>query len=174
MCYPRFCWQVPDINSLEQRMMNLWKNQARKFLSRRQQDVRDQCQEYMTSTRLMCQCVCLSVCLSGVMVSQCLSGVGVKWLVYNDNIGRLNDIKTVLSGSYMLLLCWCFADLMFSWKYPWRPLSFQIMQMLTWHPLRLMRDREELQRERHAGKTTTLHGNILFLIEKQEYRCSCT
>nr|XP_022293371.1 PAX3- and PAX7-binding protein 1-like isoform X2 [Crassostrea virginica] len=41
--------KVPDINSLEQRMMNLWKNQARKFLSRRQQDVRDQCQEYMTN-----------------------------------------------------------------------------------------------------------------------------
>lgn len=31
-------------------MTNLWKTQARKFLSRRQQDVRDQCQEYMTST----------------------------------------------------------------------------------------------------------------------------
>ncbi|XP_056016602.1 PAX3- and PAX7-binding protein 1-like isoform X2 [Ostrea edulis] len=41
--------KVPEINNLEQRMLNLWKNQARKFLSRRQQDVRDQCQEYMTS-----------------------------------------------------------------------------------------------------------------------------
>ncbi|XP_062609801.1 PAX3- and PAX7-binding protein 1-like [Saccostrea cucullata] len=42
--------KVPEIDNLEQRMLTLWLNRARKLVSRRQQDVRDQCQEYMTST----------------------------------------------------------------------------------------------------------------------------
>ncbi|KAJ8315152.1 hypothetical protein KUTeg_007302 [Tegillarca granosa] len=41
--------KVPTINDLETRMNNLLKNQAQKLVSRRQQDVRDQCQDYMTS-----------------------------------------------------------------------------------------------------------------------------
>ncbi|XP_061176803.1 PAX3- and PAX7-binding protein 1-like [Saccostrea echinata] len=41
--------KVPEIDNLEQRMLTLWRNRARKLVSRRQQDVRDQCQEYMTS-----------------------------------------------------------------------------------------------------------------------------
>ncbi|KAL5009833.1 hypothetical protein ScPMuIL_012138 [Solemya velum] len=41
--------KVPTINDLETRMWNLLKNRSQKMTNRRQQDVRDQCQAYMTS-----------------------------------------------------------------------------------------------------------------------------
>ncbi|XP_041351810.1 PAX3- and PAX7-binding protein 1-like [Gigantopelta aegis] len=41
--------KVPIINDLELRLFNLMKTRADKLLQRRQQDVRDQCQDYMTS-----------------------------------------------------------------------------------------------------------------------------
>lgn len=44
--------QVPSINELEQRMQNLLRSRATRLLQRRQQDVRDQCQDYMTSRYL--------------------------------------------------------------------------------------------------------------------------
>ncbi|XP_052809923.1 PAX3- and PAX7-binding protein 1-like [Mya arenaria] len=41
--------KVPEINTLETRMHTLLKNRAAKFASRRQQDIQDQCQAYMTN-----------------------------------------------------------------------------------------------------------------------------
>ncbi|XP_060072979.1 PAX3- and PAX7-binding protein 1-like isoform X2 [Ylistrum balloti] len=41
--------KVPIINDLETRMLNLLRRQSEQLVSRRQQDVRDQCQDYMTS-----------------------------------------------------------------------------------------------------------------------------
>ncbi|KAK7107892.1 PAX3- and PAX7-binding protein 1-like isoform X2 [Littorina saxatilis] len=41
--------KVPSINELEQRMQNLLRTRATRLLQRRQQDVRDQCQDYMTN-----------------------------------------------------------------------------------------------------------------------------
>ncbi|XP_076444487.1 PAX3- and PAX7-binding protein 1-like [Babylonia areolata] len=41
--------KVPVINELEQRMHNLLRSRATYLLQRRQQDVRDQCQDYMTN-----------------------------------------------------------------------------------------------------------------------------
>nr|KAG5694080.1 hypothetical protein BaRGS_033699 [Batillaria attramentaria] len=41
--------KVPSINELEQRMQNLLRTRAVRLLQRRQQDVRDQCQDYMTN-----------------------------------------------------------------------------------------------------------------------------
>ncbi|KAK3577424.1 hypothetical protein CHS0354_032273 [Potamilus streckersoni] len=41
--------KVPAINQLETRMHNILQGRATKLISRRQQDVRDQCQDYMTN-----------------------------------------------------------------------------------------------------------------------------
>ncbi|XP_045198488.1 PAX3- and PAX7-binding protein 1-like [Mercenaria mercenaria] len=41
--------KVPEINELETRMNNLLRNRSSKFASRRQQDIQDQCQSYMTN-----------------------------------------------------------------------------------------------------------------------------
>lgn len=48
-CVFWFACQVPTINELEQRMHSLLRARALRLLQRRQQDVRDQCQDYMTS-----------------------------------------------------------------------------------------------------------------------------
>lgn len=48
-CVFWFACQVPTINELEQRMHSLLRARAVRLLQRRQQDVRDQCQDYMTS-----------------------------------------------------------------------------------------------------------------------------
>ncbi|KAL8611073.1 hypothetical protein ACOMHN_064364 [Nucella lapillus] len=41
--------KVPAVNELEQRMHNLLRSRVARLLHRRQQDVRDQCQDYMTN-----------------------------------------------------------------------------------------------------------------------------
>ncbi|XP_052087083.1 PAX3- and PAX7-binding protein 1-like [Mytilus californianus] len=41
--------KVPTINDLENKMLILLSNRSERLISRRQQDVRDQCQDYMTS-----------------------------------------------------------------------------------------------------------------------------
>ncbi|XP_033739538.1 PAX3- and PAX7-binding protein 1-like [Pecten maximus] len=41
--------KVPIINDLEARMLNMLRRRSEQLVSRRQQDVRDQCQDYMTS-----------------------------------------------------------------------------------------------------------------------------
>ena len=50
---PPFLFQVPTIQELEGRMANLLKQRAEKLVLRRQQDVRDQCQDY-TASRYPC------------------------------------------------------------------------------------------------------------------------
>ncbi|XP_071134694.1 PAX3- and PAX7-binding protein 1-like [Mytilus edulis] len=45
--------KVPTINDLENKMLNLLSNRTERLISRRQQDVRDQCQDYMTSKAIV-------------------------------------------------------------------------------------------------------------------------